>query len=348
MQVTLSGTVARRAGSDTISAPRARLVLHGISRQTSGKLDSTVADDAGGFRFRISRDTAMVYLLSANWSGIEYFSEPMPGSSLDKATTLTLLVADTSSGGTAETGGRFIVLGSPGPARDRRAVDLFVIRNRGDRTIVGAGGTGATWRAPLPRGVTGARMGSAGSEISADAVRFEGDSVAVIAPIAPGEKQLLVEYTLPAGLRRLELDAATPDTIQIVAEEQDVTVAGLEKTTDQVLDGRSYARWHGRGASSVVVSFAVAPAKDRALIPLVIAVLVLSAVVGVIATRARPAKVAAPAVTSEVLITRIAALDADHAGRGLSDEEKSRYDRERAELKRALTEQLRREGARGL
>ncbi|HKP29751.1 MAG TPA: hypothetical protein VJU15_10115 [Gemmatimonadales bacterium] len=344
----IGGKVARRAGTDTIAAPHARVVLHGVSRQTSGKLDSTATDEAGAFRFRISRDTSMVYLLSANWSGIEYFSEPIPGSSLDRTATLTLLVADTSSARAAETGGRFIVLGSPGATRDRRAVDLFVIRNRGDHTIVGAGGIGATWRAPLPRGVTGARMGSAGSEISADAVRFAGDSIAVIAPIAPGEKQLLVEYTIPESMSRLELEAVTLDTIQIVAEEQGVTVAGLEKTADQVLDGRPFARWHGRGVSLVTISFPVAAARDRALIPLVIAAAVIAVLVGVLAMRFRPARVSAPPLTSEALLTRIAALDADHAGRALGDDEKSRYDRERAELKRALTELLRREGLRGL
>jgi hypothetical protein len=346
--VTVGGKVARRAGSDTIAASHARVVLHGISRQTSGKLDSTVTDDAGAFRFRLSRDTSMVYLLSANWSGIEYFSEPLPGSSLQRTTTLTLLVADTSSGRAAETGGRFIVLGSPGATRDRRAVDLFVIRNTGDRTIVGSRGTGATWRAPLPRGVTGARMGSAGSEISADAVRFERDTIVVIAPLAPGEKQLLVEYTIPSSLGRLELEAVTPDTIQVVAEEQDVTVAGLEKATDQVLDGRPYARWHGRGASLVTISFPVAASKDRALLPLVIAAALIAVLIGVVALRLRPVRAEAPPLTSEALITRIAALDADHAGRTLSDQEKSRYERERAELKRALTEQLRQEGSRGL
>jgi hypothetical protein len=52
-------------------------------------------------------------------------------------------------------------------------------------------------------------------------------------------------------------------------------------------------------------------------------------------------------VTSEALITRIAALDAAHAGRALTALEQSRYDSERAALKRALTEQLHREGARG-
>ena len=44
-------------------------------------------------------------------------------------------------------------------------------------------------------------------------------------------------------------------------------------------------------------------------------------------------------MTSEALITRIAALDAAASRRRLAGEEKARYDRERAELKRALTEQ---------
>ena len=191
-------------------------------------------------------------------------------------------------------------------------------------------------------------MGSAGSEISADAVRFVGDTIEVIAPIAPGEKQLLLEYTIPSSISRLELEPVTRDTIQVVAEEQDVTVAGLEKTTDQVLDGRPYARWHGRGVSRVIISFPVATQKDRALIPLVIAAALIAVLIGIVASRHRLVRPSTPPLTSETLLTRIAALDADHAGRTLNDQEQSRYERERAELKRALTEQLRREGARGL
>jgi hypothetical protein len=227
-------------------------------------------------------------------------------------------------------------------------VDLFVLRNGGERTIVGAGGTGPTWSAPLPRGVSGVRLGSAGSEISADAVQFGSDSVRVIAPLAPGEKQLLLEYTIPSTMNRLELAAVTPDTIQIVAEEQAVSVTGLSRVTDQVLDGRNYARWSGRGASFVVVSFPVVPSRDRALLPLVIAAVILAGIAGVVATRFRAGKTVASPVSSGALITRIAALDAAHTGQSLTPDEKARYDRDRAELKRALTEQLRRESTRGL
>ena len=344
VQVTVEGQVVRRSGADTLAAPRARVVLHRVSRDVSGKFDSALADRSGRFQFRFAADTSMVYLLSANWSGIEYFGEPFPGSSLAGSVTLRLLVADTTSSAPATTGGRFIVLGGPGPARDRRAVDLFVLRNPGDRTIVGRGTTGLTWSAPLPRGVTDVRLGSAGSEISADAVRFEPGQVRVIAPLSPGEKQLLLEYTIPASVRRLEFDAVTRDTVQVVAEEQDASVDGLARAADQVVDGRPYARWTGRNAGTIVVSFPVATSRDGALVPLLIAAVVLAAAGGVVAMRRRPVRALDPPLTSEALLTRIAALDAGQAGRAASEEEKARYARERAALKRALTDQLRREG----
>jgi hypothetical protein len=324
------------------------VALHRVSREVSGKLDSILADPDGSFRFRFITDTSTVYLLSASWSGIEYFGDPLPGASLGGTTTLTLLVADTSSAGTAETGGRFLVLGSPGAGKDRRAVDLFVIRNRGDRTIVGAGGTSPTWSAPLPPGVTDARMGSAGSEVSGEAVRFEPGRISVIAPIAPGEKQLLLEYTIPASMGSLELDPVTPDTIQVVAEEPGIAVAGLERASDQVLDGRSFARWTGRGARKVTVTFPVPPTRDGALLPLVVAAIVVAVLGGVVATRLRRRGAAPAPVTSEALLTRIAALDAANAGRALAAGDQARYERDRAALKRALTEQLRRESQRGL
>ena len=316
-----------------------------MSREVSGKLDSTLADHGGRFQFRFQRDTAQVYLLSTRWSGIEYFSEPLPGSRLEGTTSLTLLVADTSSARGAESGGRFLVLGSPGPSRDRRVVDLVVLRNSGSETVVGRGGDAPTWRAPLPRGVLGPRVGAVGSEISAEAVRFERDSIMVIAPIAPGEKQLLVEYTIPAATSRLELDPGTRDTVQVVAEEPGVQVEGLARAADQILDGRSFSRWTGRATASIVVSFPVAPKADRALLPLVATALALMALLAVwAATRVRRQQVVPPQ-TTDSLVTRIAQLDAEHAGRELSPAEAERYRRDRAVLKRALTDQIRRDGA---
>lgn len=345
--VVVTGRVVRRAAADTLAAAQARVVLHRVSREVSGALDSTRADAAGRFRFELHRDTALVYLLSARWSGIEYFSEPLPGGSLPAVTTLTLLVADTSSTASAATVGRFLVLGGPGVSRDRRVVDLFVLRNNGTHTLVGRTADAPTWRAPLPRGVTSPAVGAAGSDISPEAVRFAHDSVSVIAPLAPGEKQLLIEYTLPAALARLEFDPATRDSVQVVAEEPGVTIAGLQPAPDQVLDGRQFSRWAGRGGSAVLVTFPVATSPDRALLALVVTTILVTAAVAVVAVRLRARPPAIPPPSAEALIERIAQLDLAHRGRDVPTEAQRRYQVERAALKRALTETLRQESPRG-
>lgn len=342
----MAGRVVRRAGADTLAAAGARVVLHRVSRQRSGVIDSTRAERSGRFRFELRPDTTVVYLLSARWSGIEYFSEPLPGSSLSTRTTLTLLVADTTSVGTGRTVGRFLVLGAPGASRDRRVVDLFVIRNGETRTLVGPGRDAPTWRAPLPRGITSPAVGAVGSDISGDAVRFSRDSVMVLAPLAPGEKQLLLEYTIPAAMSRLEIDPGTRDSLQVVVEEAGVTVSGLTAVEAQVVDGRPYSRWTGRDAVSVLVSFPMAGARDRALGPLVLGVLLIMTGAAIVAIRSR-ARMAQPAPpSSQSLVTRIARLDADRTGRELTPPEESQYQTERAALKRELTEVLRREASR--
>ncbi len=330
-----------------MAAARARVVLHRVSREASGALDSVRADGAGRFRFELRRDTALVYLLSARWSGIEYFSEPLPGTSLQSVTTLTLLVADTSSTAAAETAGRFLVLGGPGSSRDRRVVDLFVLRNSGTHTLVARGADAPSWRAPLPRGVTSPAVGGVGSDISPDAVRFARDSVNVIAPLAPGEKQLLIEYTIPAGMTRLEFDPATRDSVQVVAEEPGVVIAGLERAPDQVLDGRQFSRWAGKGAAAILVTFPMAPSPDRALLPLVLAAILVMTVVALIAMRLRARPPANPPPSVEALVGRIAQLDLAHGGRDIPADELQRYQVERAALKQALTQLLRRESPRG-
>jgi len=342
----VAGRVVRRSAHDTLAAAGARVVLHRVSREASGVIDSTRAEGNGRFRFQLRPDTTFVYLLSARWSGIEYFSEPLPGSSLTARTTLTLLVADTTSRGSATTAGRFLILGAPGATRERRVVDLFVIRNGGTRTLVGSSREAPTWRAPLPRGISAPAVGGVGSDISTDAVRFTDDSVLVLAPLAPGEKQLLLEYAIPAATTRLELDPVTSDSMQVVAEEAGVTVTGLTQAGAQVLDGRPYSRWSGADAGPVLVSFPVAGRRDSALIPLVLGVLLIMTAAAFAAVRFRARIPPPPPPSSQSLATRIARLDAVHGGQQLSAREEQRYQTERAALKRELAEALRREGSR--
>ena len=61
-------------GSDSIPAARTNVVLHRIGRDVQGPIDSTLSDSRGAFHFRFSADTSAIFLLSARFAGIEYFS----------------------------------------------------------------------------------------------------------------------------------------------------------------------------------------------------------------------------------------------------------------------------------
>ena len=66
------------------------------------------------------------------------------------------------------------------------------------------------------------------------------------APISPGEKQLVAEYVLPAGVRETGLTLEQGLTrLNILATEPgvDVTGAGIAPADTQVIEGRSYRRW---------------------------------------------------------------------------------------------------------
>lgn len=342
---TIQGRVLRRAPADTVPAAGARVVLHRVSRGPSGPVDSVATTADGGFRFSLRPDTSVIYLVSARWAGIEYFSEPLPGSSLAGASRLALLVADTSSGAAVDVAGRYFVVGAPDTGGVRTAVDLFALRNRGAQTRVAPDSLTPVWRHVLPPGAEAHAVAQAGSEIAADAVRFVGDTVLVFAPVAPGEKQLLLQHSFPAGLGAIHVPLGDgADSVQVVAEEPGVVVQGLARAEAQELDGRPFARWigAGRGVSEVRVLFPRARVAERWLAPaLAGATLLLTAGLAVILGRRRGRPAPAESATRpdvDALVDRIARLDADHQ-RGAPTGAEA-YHAERARLKRELAAAL--------
>ena len=345
--VRLTGTVLRRTERDTVPAAAARLVLHRLTQGGSGPIDSTVAGSTGGFLFRFPPDTAAVYLISARWAGIEYFSEPIPGRVPPPAGGVSLLVADTSSTAPLSVVARYLIVGGPDADRTRTVVDLFLLRNSGYATRVAPDSLTPHWRHALPSGTQGHQVGPS-SEIAPEAMRFVGDTILVYAPISPGvDRHLMLQHTLRASARILRVPLGEgADSIQVVTEEEGIRVQGLEQVASQVIDGRPLARWAGgkpnvAPGSEVVIEFpAVAGSPERWLVPgLAAAVILVMVGAAWIARQRVPAP--APAVPStHELIDRIARLDTAHQGRELTDAERIAYQEERGRLKQALTAAL--------
>jgi hypothetical protein len=334
----------RPAGRDSVPVAGVRVVLHRVTEAAQGPVDSSMAGRDGRFRFSFTPDTAALHLLSARHDGIEYFSPP-----LDRAVrgeqSMVLVVHDTSSTAPVSVSARHVVIPRPDEDGSREVLDLVLLSNRGTRTRVAADSLGATWVGTLPPGSEGLELGE--SDVSPDAVERRGDSAIVSAPIAPGEKQLALQYHLPAGHREVEIPVGPePVALNLLLEESAATASapGLALADSQLIEGRAFRRWTGDlPANATVRVILPAGMTDSApLLAAMVAVLAL-ALLGA-AWRAWPT----PAMSADRLVGEIALLDSRYQGREETPpEEWARYQERRARLKAALTAALARESGRG-
>jgi hypothetical protein len=321
---------------DSTPVAGARVVLHQVGRALQGPLDSVNTDQRGRFRFRFRPDTTALYLLSARHAGIEYFSPPVHTNPERPDTAIQIVAYDTSSTAPISLEARHLVLTRPGEDGSRSVLDLLVLRNDGQRTRVAPDSLQPSWTGMLPRGAIGLEVGE--SDVSPDAIMRRGDSLIVTAPLAPGEKQITVEYVVPAGHENLELPFAQPvEMVNVLAEEPGVLVSGgtLAPADTQTLQGRSFRRWTGLVPAGGSLRIGL-PGRERApewlLAALVAAVMLVLAGAGWYSL-ARHA--GSPGASSSELLDALAALDARYLGREseTSAEEWYQYQTERARLK---------------
>jgi hypothetical protein len=325
--------------SDSTPVPGGRVVLHQVGRTRQGPLDSTRTDRRGRFRFVFRPDTSALYLLSVRHAGIEYFSSPVHTNPGRPDTTIRVIVYDTSSTAPVSLEARHLVLTRPGEDGSRNVLDLIVLLNGGRQTRVAPDSAGASWGGVLPAGTIGLELGA--SDVSPDAVIRRGDSLLVAAPLAPGEKQVTVQYVVPAGRKHLELRFTEPVSgINVLAEENGVVVSGGSMTLadSQVLQGRSFRRWTGAlpAGGTLRVALPGRPRVPEWLLPSLVAAIVL--VLGGAGWHFLGRQTVSPAATPAVLLDAIAALDARYLGREAetSAQDWSSYQAERRSLKAQL------------
>jgi hypothetical protein len=318
-------------------------VLHRIAPDTQGPLDSTRADRSGRFGFAFRPDTAAFYLLSTRHSGIEYFSSPVSTNPGRPDTAVRIVVYDTSSSAPVGVEVRHLVLTRPGEDGTRSALDLIVLQNSGQLTRVSSDTLRPSISLPLPAGTSGLQVGE--SEVSAESVHRRGDSLMITAPIAPGEKQITVQYQVPAGRSALELPVqGAGQKINVLVEETGARVsgAGVAFADSQVIQGRSFRRWTGVTPAPGVIRILL-PGTPRSarwlLVALVFSLGVTLLVAGwyLLHRASRYAK--AP---PSRLLDAIAALDARYLGRQgeTPSPEWDSYLGERARLKTELETSL--------
>ncbi len=317
--------------------PGVTITLHRVSRTAQGAVDSLRTDGAGRFRFRAPGDGEAIYLVSANYAGIEYFAEPvrLPG-----AQGILIVVSDTSSTAPVRLGTRHLIIRPPDASGSRAVLDLFSIRNDGPDTRIGRDSLSPSWQVTLPAGAVQPEVQE--GDISPSAVRFRGDTVDVLAPIAPGVKNMMLSYRLPVTEGRPAWTAPA-DSFDVLVEEEGATVngAGLEPVEPVELMGSTLRRWTASPPTGgpAEVRFAGSSAALGAILYWLVGLLAAALAVGAVwAFRRRPRAVAK---TTEPLpadlIGAIAILDARYAGSRdrVGEEEWAAYQAERSRLKAA-------------
>ncbi len=333
----------RVLAADSTPARGVRVLLHRVGQDAQGPIDSTRSDGRGGFQFTFRRDTSAFYLLSAEHAGIEYFSPPVSTNFGRPDTGLRVLVYDTSSTTPIVLVARHLVITRPGQDGSRGVLDLMVLRNDSRLTRTTSDTTHPTWSAPLPPGTIGLDVSE--SDFSRDAVARRGDSVIVVAPFAPGEKQLTVQYLIPSGRSVVELPFARPGAaINVLAEERDVrlTGSGVALADSQVLQGRSFRRWTGVAQPGGAVRIVLPGTRRTPTWLLAVLVGTLTLVLAGTGWRLLAERSVPATPRTGELIDAIAALDVRYAGREgeIPANEWSSYLTERARIRAQLEASL--------
>jgi len=277
-QTRAAGRIVRLTGNDTIAAPRVQVVLHRVGPAGQGPLDTVFTDPAGRFGFRFAADTASVFLLSARYAGIEYFSRPVSGDPARADTSVTLIVADTSSEQPVTVRQRTLLVSRPDESGTRVVIDWLVLSNRGPLTRVAPDSVRPTWGGPLPEAAQSVEMADSRlSQFAAEAVSFRRDSALIFAPLSPGDKELMLQYRIPGPLRRFVVPASVSESVFVLLEEPGARVAvpPLAVADSQVIEGRAFHRWAGSmgGAGEIEILLAGPRFSQQQLLVLMVAVL---------------------------------------------------------------------------
>jgi len=258
---------------------RSWVVLHRVTMGGGGApIDSVRTDARGAFALTVARpDTAALYVVSAWYGGIAYFSQPVTVASAGAGLS-PLLVFDTTSAGPAiGVARRLVTIAKRKKDGTRDVLELVELRNPGTRTRIAADTLRPTWAGAIPHDAIQFQV--AQGDVSPQALALRGDSVMVFGPVPPGDpRQLSYAYVLPANVSSVampidqpaaELDLLLEDTVAVV------TASKLDTLGVEEIEHRRFARYRATALDSGTPVTIALPPRDRfraeSLVPVVVA-----------------------------------------------------------------------------
>jgi hypothetical protein len=232
------------------------VTLHRIG-PTAGPVDSARTDAAGRYAFAVSRpDTAAMYLATSRYGGIAYFAKPARVG--DPAEVAEIHVFDTTSAPLPLRHlGRHVVVSAPDAEGRREVVEVWELGNDGTQTRLSVPGNPA-FVTSVPAAATGVR--STQGDFAGAGAEIAGREVRVVAPVAPGVRQLVVTYDLaPEAFPLALVVAESTAVVEVLLEEAGAAVDSpmVEAVGAVPSDGRNFLRYLGDDAAPGVLTIRV-------------------------------------------------------------------------------------------
>ena len=352
---TVSGRVVRPGRTGMVTVSRIWVTLHRVAADSSGPVDSVRTDASGRYSNRytpVGGDA--VYFASSMYSGVAYFTAPLPPRDAAGDAGEITVFDTTSTPVTIRTRGRHLVVSSSSVDGRRTLVEVFELSNDTTVTAVAGARGRATWSAPLSPNGTGYQVGQ--SDIGANAVQFRDGRVLAYASFSPGIRQIAFSYSVPASDFPLEIPVGDPvGVFEVLVEDPGATASGggLAEQQPVALEGRTFRRFLAqdvkRGAKLVInVGAPTAPRGNRMLlVPVIVAAVAMVLALAFALTRRRSGRVVAAdddATDAAHIARDIAELDdAFERVASPSDAERDAYRERREALKARLAAALAKE-----
>jgi hypothetical protein len=208
-----------RVGSEPLG--EGTVVLHRVSAEASGEIDSISVAADGSFQIRLPyvpnhAARQEVFFASVDFRGLLYFG-PAVTEAFQLDSLYLIQAYDTLS---VPMGGAVLPVSVRNLFLEKRdegwdATDLIQLRHDGDRTFYSPQ-EGVVWSLPLPPGATDFETGQV--DMGPEAVRFRNGAMEVYTPLPPGERYFLVRYVIPENEFILPLPGIT-ETLEVLVRE---------------------------------------------------------------------------------------------------------------------------------
>ena len=341
-----AATAAQEPGSGVLSgqvlvgdlpADSGTVVLHRVSAQFAGAIDSVSVGTGGAFEIRlpeVSGDgTDDVFFATIRYQDVLYIGEAITAQPETAGTYVIQAYPAIPAGPDARARVRirnlFVEPLDPGPGW--AIADFFELGNDLPATLV-ASEHGPTWSHALPPEAADFRVGQ--SDLSAGMASLSDGQVHVSASMLPGESVYLFRYTISSDRFSVPMEGPTGSMELLIREPAgEIAVAGLANVPEVEMEGVRYRRFAGRDMAPAVVTVARGGSGGPLSSVPVSAILLTLALAGagaLVAARSQATPPRSPTgPTRQEVLVAIARLDEEQGADRLPEED---YEQRRARL----------------